>query len=181
MKKKAWFFVLAILATLYYLSSIPGLRVLPVLSQINAILRTFDMGITRLATAIAARLPSELGHAQTLSSDFYAYAQRNPVIIEFMLRKAAHVFVFFVITIAFFLLLRHYLHKPWQAILASFAAGTLMAFLDEYHQSLVDGRHGTLVDVGIDMIGVLAATFLLIFSFWLTSQYRSSTNKTISS
>jgi VanZ family protein len=172
-RKKAWIPVLSALAAIYYLSSIPGLRVLPVLKQTDQLLRAFDLSITRLAVALANRLPTQLDPARTATADFFDYARRNPVILEFLLRKAAHIFVFFVITIAIFLLLRYYIRTPWKLILTTFIAGALMAFLDEYHQSLVSGRHGTLVDVGIDMIGVTAATALLIFSFWLTTNHRT--------
>ncbi|MDW7651632.1 MAG: VanZ family protein [Bacillota bacterium] len=175
--KKAWIPVVSILALLYYLSSIPGLRVLPVLRQTNKLLQSFDLSISRLAVALANRLPAQLDPARTISADFFAYARRNPVIIEFLLRKAAHIFFFFVITIVFFLLLRHYLQKPWQVIMVSFIGGTIMAFLDEYHQSLVSGRHGNFIDVGIDMIGVTTAIALLIFSFWLTAKHRTTFRK----
>jgi len=199
MRKRNWFILLIAVGTLYYLSSIPGLRVLPVLQQINKLLKYFDLSISRLAMKIAAHLPTQLSPAKTLTADFLNYARRNPVIIEFLLRKAAHVFFFFVITLVLFLLLREFLlrkaahvffffvitlvlflllrsyfRQPWQAIVSAFIGGTFIAVLDEFHQAFVVNRHGNFVDVCIDMVGVLTAVLLLILSFWLTSQHRKS-------
>ncbi|HZK25344.1 MAG TPA: VanZ family protein [Oscillospiraceae bacterium] len=174
MRKRNWFVLLTAVGTLYYLSSIPSLRVLPVLRQINNLLKYFDLTISKLAIKIATHLPTQLAPAKTLTADFLNYARRNPVIIEFLLRKAAHVFFFFVITLAFFLLLRNYFRQPWQAIVSSFLGGTIFAILDEFHQGFVMGRHGNYVDVCIDMVGVLTAVFLLVLSFWLTNQHRKA-------
>ncbi len=170
-KRRAWVLILLALGTLYYLSSIPGLRVLPVLKQVNYLLTLLDTNMQKLSLYIAANLPSELGPAKTFSSDFYHYASENPVIIEFILRKAAHVGVFFLITILFFLLLREYIERPGLTVLGAFALGSLVAALDEFHQSFVDGRHGTLVDVFINLIGVSMAAVLILFSFFLASKW----------
>ena len=172
MKRKAFLPLFLLLFATYYLSSIPGLRVLPVFRQVNAFLYSLDLSMTRLAVGIANRLPGELSPARSFTKDFLAYARENPVIIEFLLRKTAHVLLFFLITIAFFLLLRHYFKNLWLAGAVSFAAATMIAFLDEYHQSLIPGRTGSLVDVGIDMIGIVAATGLIFFSLFITGRYR---------
>jgi VanZ family protein len=46
-----------------------------------------------------------------------------------------------------------------QAALAAFCISVAYAVTDEYHQSLVEGRNGTAIDVGIDAIGAGAAVF----------------------
>ncbi len=163
MKKNSWIILFTILLITYFLSSIPGLSVLPVLKQINFVLNSVDMGYARVAVAISSRLPTELGSARAMSGDIYSYARENPIIMEFFLRKMAHIFLFFAITMAFFFLIRHYIKKPW-AITASFFAGTIMAVLDEYHQYFVSNRVGSVVDVGIDMIGVSMATIVIIMA-----------------
>ncbi len=172
MKKKNWLPLFLMLFVTYFLSSIPGLRVLPVFRQVNNFLKSIDLSMTYLAARIAERLPGELSHARTFTEDFLIYARENPVIIEFILRKSAHVILFFLITIAFFLLLRHYFRNLWLAAVVSFFGATLVAFLDEYHQSFVPDRAGSLVDVAIDMLGVSLATALLFFSLFLTGRYR---------
>jgi VanZ family protein len=170
--RKNLIIVIILIGLLYYLSSLPGLRVLPVLKQINDLLASWNVSISNLAVNIAEKLPKQLDPVKTVTSDFLNYASRNPVIIEFLLRKAAHVFIFFVITIALFIFFRNYFQEPWKAILLSFFTGAVLAVLDEYHQLFVTGRHGTFLDVYIDLGGVIAAILLIIFSFWLTAFYR---------
>ncbi len=166
LKKKALLAVMVLLALTYYLSSIPYLQVIPVLRQVNAFLIRVNLGIADLARTIASRLPPQLESVGTITGDFYQYARQNPVIIEFILRKSAHVFLFFIITLAFFVLWRHYL-EPAQAVAASFACGTLAAILDETHQYYLTGRSGNIIDVAIDMTGVLLAIILIAIAFLL--------------
>ncbi len=174
-KKSAWLIVLALLATLYFLSSIPGLRVLPVLSTINAIMVSLDLTFVRFSEWLAAQVPgdvAELYFIDKVTRDFLDYARDNPVIIEFLLRKLAHVVVFFVITIALFFLIYQYIKGPTAAVILSFVAGGIVASLDEYRQTFVDGRHGSIVDVFINMIGVSLAICLIMFSLFITSSGR---------
>ncbi|UMZ74165.1 VanZ family protein [Natranaerofaba carboxydovora] len=171
-KKHAWLLVFVLLGTLYYLSSIPGLRVLPVLQQVNDLFGLLDVSFEKAAIFISSNLPGELGPVQTFSSDFYEYASENPGIIEFILRKIAHIVVFFVITIAVFLLLREYTASKLLAVAGAFLLATIIAILDEYHQSFVDGRHGTIVDVLINMVGISLAVAQILFSFFLTGNWR---------
>ena len=172
MKKGAGLLVFVLLLTTYYLSSIPGLGVLPVFRQVNAFLKSVDISISNLVYRIAARLPEQLGPARTLTEDFIIYARANPVILEFLLRKTAHVVLFFCITMALFLFLRHYFRNPWFATAVTFVVASTVAVLDEYHQSFVPGRSGSVVDVAIDMVGVTAAIVLIIFSLVIARHYR---------
>jgi len=171
LRKYAWLFVVFLLFLTYYLSSIPGLRVIPVLRQFNILLNRIDLSLSQLAQEIAVRLPEELAPAKTLTRDFMAYAGENPVVIEFILRKIAHVGLFFVITMAFFLLLRYYLKQPWAAVSVSFTAAAVVAVLDEYHQSFVPGRTGSPVDVLINLVGVVLALCLIVLSYFLASTH----------
>lgn len=173
MKRNGWLLVFMLILTTYYLSSIPGLRVLPLFKQVNIFLQGIDISISHLVRRIAEHLPEQLLPARTLTSDFLIYARANPLIIEFLLRKTAHVILFFFITIAFFLLIRHYFRNPWFAAIVSAVAATLVAVLDEYYQSFVPGRSGSMVDVAIDMVGISAATALIFFALFITSRYRS--------
>jgi VanZ family protein len=65
-----------------------------------------------------------------------------------ILRKIAHVAEFAILGA---LLLRAIRHPG-----AAFALGVLYAITDEVHQTFVEGRHGSPVDVAIDAAGVLA-------------------------
>ncbi len=165
-KTAALFIVAGLLTLTYYLSSIPYLRVLPVLREIHIFLSRINLGIADVARAIAARLPQELESVSTITGDLYHYARQNPVIIEFLLRKSAHVALFFIITIALFMLWRHYF-KPVHAVLAAFISGALIAILDEVFQYYVAGRTGNIIDVGFNMAGVSLAIALITIAFIL--------------
>ena len=68
-----------------------------------------------------------------------------------ILRKAAHMAEYGVLWFLWYRALER--HTPWPA-----AAITLAyAITDEYHQSFVEGRHGTPVDVLIDAAGIAIA------------------------
>ena len=45
----------------------------------------------------------------------------------------------------------------------------LFSILDEYHQLFIDGRHGTIVDVGFDLIGIVMILLIIrvVFSIYL--------------
>lgn len=165
--KMAWPLLFATLLTTYYLSSIPGLAVLPVFRQVNSLLKTIDISISYLVHRLVALLPEQLAPVRSLTEDFLIYARANPVILEFMLRKTAHIALFFFITIALFLVIRQFFRNQWVATWVTFMAGSLIAVLDEYHQSFVPGRSGNIVDVAIDMLGVSAAIMLIGFALLL--------------
>ena len=171
MRKRAWIIVLFMISFLYILSSIPGLKVLPVLRYVNSVLLGFDLSVVRLSEWIASKLPldfSELHRIDTLTRDFLIYAREHPLIIEFFLRKMAHITIFFVITIALFYLLHQYIRSSALTVLISFIGGGGLAYLDEYRQTFVDGRVGSSVDVFIDMLGVSLAICLIAFSLFIT-------------
>ena len=67
---------------------------------------------------------------------------------DFVLRKAAHMTAYGLLWFLWWRALEH--GSPWPAI----AITLLWAASDEYHQSYVEGRHGTPWDVAIDAAGV---------------------------
>ena len=175
MRKTAWVAVLGLMAFLYTVSSIPGLRVLPFLRQLNRLAAGLDFTFVRMAEWLAARIPlnfGELAYMDTVLQDFLVYVRGNPVIIEFFLRKMAHVAVFFFLTLALFFLLYQYISSATLAVLLSFAGGFVLAVLDELRQAFVPGRVASPVDVFIDMIGVTLAVLLILFSLIITSGER---------
>jgi VanZ family protein len=171
-KKFAWTAAALLLLLTYYLSSIPGLKVLPVLSQINTLLKHFDTSITILAVRLVSFLPDKLAPAKTLTADFLSYARQNPVIMEFLLRKTGHVILFFCITLAAFFLISLYQKSPGWTVFLAFLTGATLAILDELHQHFVDQRVGNIIDVFINFAGVSLATFVILFSLFLTVHWR---------
>ncbi|MBU0974517.1 VanZ family protein [Patescibacteria group bacterium] len=75
---------------------------------------------------------------------------------DFILKKTAHIFVYFVL----YLLLKRAIDNTVDSKSASkqlflpILLCLLYAVSDEFHQSLVPGRYATLRDVGYDMLGV---------------------------
>lgn len=76
--------------------------------------------------------------------------------VEFLLRKSAHFVIFGVLAVAIYLILPKHTFR----LLTATWITILLAFADEYHQSLTGGRTPALQDVILDAAG--AVTFLLI-------------------
>ncbi len=172
MRKTAWFFFIVILGLIYVASSIPGLRVLPVLRLVFLATEAFSGFFSQIAVWLASQIPldfSELGYIDAVSRDFLMYTRENPIVIEFFMRKLAHVFVFFLLTLALFFLLYQYVPSAGLCLFLSYAGGFVLAVLDEYRQSFVPGRVASAVDVLIDMIGVTLAVCMIMFSLVITS------------
>ena len=86
--------------------------------------------------------------------------------LDFVVRKAGHMFVFGVLAVLIWRALessavRHAMVWSW-VLTAGYAAS------DEFHQSFTAGRHPSPVDVGIDSVGALL--FLLALALWLRSR-----------
>jgi len=78
---------------------------------------------------------------------------------DLILRKAAHVFVFFM----FAYLLAHSLNSTQRPyLLFVIMAAVLYAFIDEVHQLNVVGRQGSSTDILVDSVGVFLAVFIYI-------------------
>jgi VanZ family protein len=77
---------------------------------------------------------------------------------DLVLRKLGHAFVFGGLTVLWCWALRPVTRNP---LPIGGAISVAYAIFDEYHQSLVEGRSGTAVDVGIDAAGIGVALLLL--------------------
>ncbi len=84
---------------------------------------------------------------------------------DFLLRKIAHMVEFTILTFLLYRAIKNETHKTNQAIIYSLIIALFYAFTDEFHQLFVQGRHGSLKDVGIDSIG--------IFIFAVACYYKS--------
>ena len=103
------------------------------------------------------------GLLESLSAVFREQTESGRLaIVEFLSffeRKAAHMFLYFVLTGLLSLALRRLLpgrRGRWTAL----ALCGLLAALDEYHQTWIPGRSGQFRDVCIDLLG--GAAFLLL-------------------
>jgi VanZ family protein len=80
---------------------------------------------------------------------------------DFTFKKVAHVTVYAILTVLLFRALRFHITHKGRALLTAALVAVLYAFSDEWHQTFVPGREGTLRDVGIDAIGAVG------MSMWL--------------
>jgi VanZ family protein len=92
--------------------------------------------------------------------------------VHFYVRKTAHFTEYGVLALLAARALRTSglaaLRRSWW--LASFALVAVVALVDEYHQSFLPSRTGTIYDSLLDMTG--GATALLCFALWLASRRR---------
>jgi VanZ family protein len=85
--------------------------------------------------------------------------------VDFVIRKAGHMFVFGVLAVLIWRALAYSAVR--RAMLWSLALTVAYATTDEFHQSFTAGRHPSPVDVGIDSVGALLS--LLALTLWLKS------------
>lgn len=81
-------------------------------------------------------------------------------IAEFVFRKIAHLSEYAVLMILFLAAAERTWRFRKGLLLAGFLFVTLYAATDEWHQSFVPGRNGTVMDVFVDSVGGLAGFFL---------------------
>lgn len=73
---------------------------------------------------------------------------------DFSLKKVAHVAEYAILTALLFWALRSHIALESQAVLIAALIAILYASSDEWHQTFVPGREGSLRDVGIDAAGI---------------------------
>jgi VanZ family protein len=73
--------------------------------------------------------------------------------IDFVLRKGAHMTVYAALAIA--------LLRATRDVRIAFVLTVAYAITDEYHQTFVRGRHGTIHDVLIDAVGAAIGLYLV--------------------
>ena len=104
-----------------------------------------------------------------------AFETRNAAVelLSFFERKAAHMFLYFVLILLLWLALAPLLRgRKRQAGLAAVLCA-LLAGLDEAHQYLVPGRSGLVRDVVIDLAGAAIALALVAVLLWAGGRRRA--------
>lgn len=82
---------------------------------------------------------------------------------EIIIRKWAHFFEFALLLFLIYKAITIKTNSPFRRyILIAIGLTILVAISDEFHQTLVDGRHGTILDVTIDSFGILTSAWLLL-------------------
>ena len=83
-------------------------------------------------------------------------------LLSFLIRKAAHMGAFFILTGLLVFALWHLVDRPALRGGAALCLCAFLAGLDEFHQTFVPGRSGTVRDVVVDLLG--GAIFLLLWA-----------------
>ena len=92
--------------------------------------------------------------------------------LDFVVRKAGHMFVFGVLAVLLWRALTS--AEIGRAILWSWLLTAAYAGSDEFHQSFTSGRHPSPVDVGIDAVGALIALCVLVVWMRLRAKGRAA-------
>ena len=98
-------------------------------------------------------------------------SQESIELVHLAVRKLAHVFEYFVLTLLLYRGIRRDASNgsPRRWALLSLLVAVGFAGLDEFHQSFESKRLGSLADVGFDAVGVMIAQVLL----WLDQRRRA--------
>jgi VanZ family protein len=81
---------------------------------------------------------------------------------DLLIKKAGHASGYALLGLAYYFALPPRLSKGFRWILALFMA-VLFALSDEFHQSFVQDRNSSIIDVGIDTIGAAIALTVAVF------------------
>ena len=87
-----------------------------------------------------------------------------------------HSFVFFILVILFINVFNNFNIRSYKCYLFSIVLSFIYACFDEFHQLYVTGRTGQLMDIGIDMIGVLFGVLVIYNYRLLVEEKRLSIN-----
>lgn len=86
---------------------------------------------------------------------------------NFVIRKSAHMFSYFVLAILSFIMVYTHKENINLSIKYSFLISILYAISDEIHQLFIPGRSGMIQDVFIDGIGVVVGIIIITIIFKL--------------
>lgn len=78
--------------------------------------------------------------------------------IDLVLRRTAHIVEYFILTFLIYKVL-FFFKKP--SLKSIFLLSLSYAFLDEWHQSFIVGREGTVRDVAFDLVGILLGLYFI--------------------
>lgn len=89
-----------------------------------------------------------------------------------IIRKCAHVFEYFILSILITILLSVLFPLKKYLYLTSIFISVLFASIDEFHQLFVPGRTGRVVDVFIDSIGIILGVLTCYFIHYLIEKIK---------
>lgn len=112
------------------------------------------------------------------SSEVFDYIS-NSGFVMFVIRKSAHMFLYFVLSILVYLLSKSMTNEFTISVKISMFVSIIYAATDEIHQLYVVGRSGQLKDVWIDSIGVFVGIiFISIINIYKTKKVSKNIENT---
>lgn len=94
---------------------------------------------------------------------------------SFVIRKSAHIVVFFVLGVLAYAAVRLHGWSQWRTVVVAVAIAAGYAMIDELHQVFVPGRSGELRDVMIDTVAASVGVGLcLLLVQWRKTQKRGT-------
>ena len=102
----------------------------------------------------------------------------NLELISYLVRKVAHFTEYTVFGLSLGLTANAYFGTKWWISLSSWGFGVLYAATDEYHQTFVPGRYGSVKDVIIDSMGLALGVVITYFIFHKKSKETKTAHTT---
>ena len=99
---------------------------------------------------------------------FPSFSHREIEHYHYIIRKLAHLTEYFISGMLLYRAFRSGSseHHAWRWVFYSLIVLVILASFDEYHQSFVAGRTSSMVDVGIDTVGGVAALAISTLKRW---------------
>lgn len=116
-----------------------------------AIVIFWMLAIFLLSNEPASESSRRSGRVVDLLSDYVSSGTDS--VSMFLVRKSAHIFMFFVLGILLYVLMRSFAVSPKKQVIFSIVFAFCYAIFDEIHQTFVPGRSGEARDVVIDTLG----------------------------
>lgn len=92
----------------------------------------------------------------------YKLSFEDKMNISFFVRKLAHMTEYFILNLSYYYAFNSISENKKRNILICFLLTVFYACTDEYHQTFIEGRVGTIKDVLIDSTGTLIASVLFL-------------------
>ncbi|MDQ0160492.1 VanZ family protein [Alkalibacillus salilacus] len=105
------------------------------------------------------------GSVMQIVLNLLPFVTEDTAFIHLLVRKGAHVFVYFVLVILLMNAIRSPNSRTVNRVVIALGVSVFYAASDEYHQTFIDGRAGQMSDVLIDSAGaVLGLSVYLLWS-----------------
>jgi VanZ family protein len=102
-------------------------------------------------------------------------------LLQYLMRRGAHLTVYGILAVFIYYSLAGEKQPAWsfRRAVASVAIAGIYSLTDEFHQSFVPGRDGSLLDCGVDTIGALLGAAVIYLSSCLVNPARGEPTSSV--